>query len=165
MQFNPNIKYSVGQFMEVLPSSLSGLLIYLLNIMKIIKYNYKKAIYFSFMVLYIIYKYDIFSSFKQIGFGGIIIDICSILVFFIFYLIPFNAIKSEKYNNIIYNITNCTQGIYSLHDIIRQVLYSRVNIISHGKLSGCFIIFGISYFISFIGEKLTKKTKLVYLFA
>ena len=164
MHFDPNIAYSVGEIMEVMPSALSGLLIYSLNIMKIIKYNYKKAIYFSFMALYIIYNYNIFSSFKQICFGGIIIDICSILVFIIFYLIPFNAIKSEKCINNIYNITNYTQGIYSLHYIIKQVFYSKVNIIRHGKLSGCFIIFGISYCLSFIGEKLTKKTKLVYLF-
>ena len=164
IHFNPNIAYSVGEIMEVMPSALSGLLIYSLNIMKIIKYNYKKAIYFSFMALYIIYNYNIFSSFKQICFGGIIIDICSILVFIIFYLIPFNTNKSEKCNNIIFNITNYTQGIYSLHLIIRKVLYSKVNIIRYGKLSGCFIIFGISYSLSFIGEKLTKKTKLVYLF-
>ncbi len=163
-KYNPLIRYSIAQFVEVMPMSVSGSVIASLNIIPIIRKNVIKSIYFCCFGLYIIFNFNIFSNVKLFGFGGIILDIGSILLFIIFFLIPFNDIKSSVFKNIIFQITNFTQGIYIFHLLIQNMLNSKFNSIKNGYFSGCIIIYIITYFISFIGEKLTKKTKLVYLF-
>lgn len=164
-QYKPIIRYSIGQFVEVMPMSVSGSFIASLSIISKIKNYYKKVLYFSCVGLFIILKYNIFSNVKRFAFGGIILDVGSILFFFIFYLIPLDIIFKYPIIKIIINqLTNYTQGIYCFHLIVQRILFSRLNSINKGYLSGCIIIHILSYFISFIGEKLTRKTKLVYLF-
>lgn len=163
-KFKPIIKYSIAQFIEIMPLSISGSIMASLNIFSIIKKYEKKSIYFCCVGFYIIFKYNIFSYVNQFGFGGIIIDIGSVLLFIIFYLLPVENIKSTAFKEIIFQITNFTQGIYILHLLIYFILNSKFNSIKYGYFSGCIIIYILSYLISFIGEKITKKTKLVYLF-
>ena len=166
MQFHTIVQESVGQIIEVIPMSVSGSLLAHSNILPIIrKNNYNKLIiYFSLITLFVIFKYGIFTDIRKIAFCGIIVDIGSILLFIIFYLIPFNNIKSQQLEKILLNITKYSQGIYSLHLIIMYSLESKINSIKKKFFSGGLIIYIVSYLISFIGEKLTKKTKLVYLF-
>ena len=146
-----------------MPLSVSGSLFASLNIIPIIKKNYKKSLYFSSVALFIILKYNIFSEIILIGFGGILIEICSILLFIIFYSLPLNHNISPIFIKFINQLTNYTQGIYSLHLIIKKGLYTKVNLIKNGNFSGCFLIFVLSFFVSIIGEKITKNSKL-YLF-
>jgi hypothetical protein len=101
---------------------------------------------------------------KTIAFGGIILDVISILYFIIFYLLPINNIKSPIFRSIIFQIAKYTQGIYSLHLILFTALNIKFESIKTRSLKGCIIIYIFSYLISFVGEKLTKKTKLIHLF-
>ena len=161
-QFSGNIKLSIGIFVEVMPMSISGSLMASLNIVELInKYN-KKSIFLSCCWLIFIYNYNLFTNIKGLVYGGIILDICSILSFIIFYLNPINYIQSSIFYRIIYQITNYTQGIYSLHLIMQKFLNSKFITIKNGNFFGCVIIYILSYIISFIGEKITKKTKLIY---
>ena len=61
-------------------------------------------------------------------------------------------------------ITSYTQGIYCLHELIRDYLKIKISIVQNKTINGCFIIYLTAYFISFIGEVIFKKTKLKYLF-
>ena len=100
------------------------------------------------------FNYNVFSDIKSIAFGGIILDICSFLLFIIFYSFPFDILNPSIFNRIIFQITNYTQGIYSLHLILKIVLIHKFNSIKKGSFSGCFILYIFSYFLSFLGEKL-----------
>ena len=160
IQYSLIIQNSVGQFLEVMPMSVSGSIIASSNIFKIIQLYNKKVIYLSAIALIFIIKYNIFSDINLFAFGGMILDICSVLLFFIFYLFPLNNIKSPYIKKLINLITNNTQGIYSIHQLVRMALLSKVDQIKNGSFSGCVLIYIFSYFISFIGEKLTKRTKL-----
>jgi fucose 4-O-acetylase-like acetyltransferase len=162
--FGGNIKLSIGIFVEIMPMSISGSLLASLNIFELLNKHYKKTIFFAFGWLIIIYKYNIFTNIKGFVYGGIILDICSILSFIIFYLSPINYFQSHIFYKTIYQITNYTQGIYSLHLIMQKSLNSKFITVKNGNFIGCIIIYIFSYFISFIGEKITKKTKLKYLF-
>ena len=163
-QFNKSIKYSVGQFAEVMPLSVSGSLISCSNIFKILEKCRYKSIFFFFFVLYLIFNYDIFALKKKIGFGGLIVEIYSIVIFFLYYLLPLNNLNSYLCNNIIIKLTNYTQGIYCFHLILFHTLKNKINSIKNGCFSGIILLYILSYIISFIGEKITRNTKLVYLF-
>lgn len=163
-QYSLIIRNSVGELNEVMPMSVSGSIIASSNLLQIIQISYKKVIYFSCVGLFIILKYNIFSDINFFAFGGIILDVGSVLIFIIFYLLPLTSIKSLIINKIIKQIAKYTQGIYSIHQIIRFTLISKFNSIKKGTFIGVIIVYIFSFFISFIGEKITKKTKLVYLF-
>ena len=154
LRFNPIIRLSIGQFAEVMPMSASGSMIASLNLFKIINKYYKKVIFFSLTALFFIFKYNIFSDIKGFAFGGLILDIGSILLFIIFYSLPLNNIRNPIFHRIFYQVTNYTQGIYSLHLILRRALYYKINSIKDGTFEGCIILYIFCYIISFIGEKI-----------
>lgn len=162
--FSSVIRYSIAQYIEVMPMSISGSIIASLNLLSLFKKYIKKVYFFSFVGLYFIYNYNIFTEIKKFAYDGIILDVGSVLLFFIFYLFPLNCFDSSIINMILYQITNYTQGIYSLHLLLKKALNLKINQIKKGNYSGCVIIYILSYFISFLGEKLTRNSQLVYLF-
>lgn len=164
LQFSNVVRFSVGQIVEVMPLSVTGSVLASLNIFSKIQKYYRKTIYFSIIILFCILKYNIFTRMNIIAFDGIILDIGSIFLFILFYLIPINFMKYPIIRRIIDNLTNYTQGIYALHLITKNALYLKFNSIKNGDFTGCIIIYCFSYLISFVGEKITKKSKLVYLF-
>lgn len=163
-QFKNVIRHNIGQFLEVLPLAISGSVIAHFDLFQIIKKYYKNSIYLSFVCLFFLNRYNLFSKEVKIGFGGIVTNIYSILSFIIFFLLPINTINDSILYKIIYRLTNYTQGIYSFHIYTKLALNSKIDSIKNKSFLGCILIYIFSYFISFIGEKLTKKTKLVYLF-
>lgn len=158
------IRLSVGQFIEVLPLSLSGSILSSINIFSILKNKTKKTILFSFSCLFFIYKFNIFYEINSFAFDGIILEIGSVLAFIIFYLLGHDYEINQSLNNIINNITKYTNGIYIMHYMLIKALIKRINIVKSGTVLGCVFIYNISYFLSLIGEKLSKNTKLIYLF-
>ena len=60
-KFKPIIKYSIAQFIEIMPLSISGSIMASLNIFSIIRKYKKKSIYFCCIGFYIIFKFNIFS--------------------------------------------------------------------------------------------------------
>lgn len=162
--FGSSVRYSIGQIAEVMSLSIIGFIIGYLNILIIIQKYYKRTIFFSFIGLLFLFRYNIFSFISTNTFGGLTFDIGSILGFLLFYFLPLNNIKYQIFYKIICQITNYTQGIYSLHLLLDPVLANKINSVKSRSFNGCIIIYIVCYFISFLGEKLTRKTKLIYLF-
>ena len=104
-----------------------------------------KSIFFSIIVLYLIFNYDIFALKKKIGFGGLIVEICSIVTFFLYYLLPLNNLNSYLCNNIIIKLTNYTQGIYCFHLILFHTLKNKINSIKNGCFSGIILLYIFIY--------------------
>ena len=92
------------------------------------------------------------------------IDIIIVNLLIIFGLFPFDKIKDSKIITIIKLMTSYTGGIYYLHKEIRSIFKNYFVIIKNQYLSGCFLIYFISYWVCFIGTKLFSKTNLIYLF-
>ena len=162
-KFTPSVKLSVGVFVEMLPISVTGLLIAYFNVFKLIN-NRIFSIYFSFISLLFIIIYDLFSILDGVSFSGIVLNIGSIYLFVIFYLIPINYFRSITFTKYILIFTNYTQGIYCMHMILKVALNRKIDFIKNGSFIGCILIYIFCYIISFLGHKLTKKTKLIYLF-
>ena len=59
LQFKSIVQNSVGPFVEVMPTSVSGSIIASLNIFHIIKNYYKRIIFFAVFFLYFIYNFNI----------------------------------------------------------------------------------------------------------
>ena len=161
--FSPQVEYSLGCFVEMLPISVTGCMLSSHEIFSLIN-DKIKAIYFSIMCLFLIFFYDVFKFIKSISFSGISLNVGSILLFIIFYLIPFNYIKSTTFKNIILILTNCTQGIYSLHMTTMKFLSQIIIIFKYGSFISCIFLYIFCYLISYFGYKLTKNNKLIYLF-
>lgn len=92
------------------------------------------------------------------------IDIIIVNLLIIFGLFPFDKIKDSKIITIIKLMTSYTGGIYYLHKEIRSLFKNYFVIIKNQYLSGCFLIYFISYCVCIIGTKLFSKTNLIYLF-
>ena len=103
---------------------------------------------------------------KGFCYEGIIINFGSIPLFILFSLLPLNHIKNKTIINLIKCATQYTNGIYCLHSIISYYLREKLNIllVINREISGCIIIYLITYFISFINYSFLSKTKLKYLF-
>ena len=128
--------------------------------------NYYISIMFNLCIIAFFFQYsnlsyNIFSRygyFKQYTFGRFIeiIPFC-----FIGFIIP----SFNKY--IIYIIkivTSYTSGIYFLHTNVHRWTKTGIRLIKNGTISGCIIIYLISYFISLLGAKILGKNKYSCLF-
>ena len=151
---------SFGNYAEILPMSVSGCLLASINFFNLIKGNNNKTIILSCIILFLILKYKIFADLRVIAFGGIIRNIGAILLFIIFFLIPINEKEFPILSKIIYHLTNYTQGIYSLHLIVKIILENKIDFVKKGQISGCILIYTICYFISFFCIKFIKRIKL-----
>ena len=160
--FNYNVKFSVGYFVETIPFAASAFLLSFLRLEEKLKKHRKKVLMLIFIYLYFIIKYNIFLKAYGFNFQGIDKNIVSIFLFIEFYLIPFENLKPNFLYNFINACTRYTQGIYYLHLFISK----KIELILRIKSSFlyCFIIYLLGYFISFIGAKLVGKNILKYLF-
>ena len=137
--FSAKIKLSVGCFAEVFPMSFLGSIISSNNLFEV--NNKTKIILYSFISLLFILKYDVFSDINTFGFGGIKNHFGALLLFIIFYFLPMEEIKSDRFKKIIDQMTNYTQGIYSLHLIIKYIFNPKINYINNGSFLGCILIY------------------------
>ena len=162
------ISHSVGLIPELYPIVVTGLSLSSIEIIHLLNKNRIKSISLSILSLYIIRKNIVFSLIKGNFYQGISLNICAIFLFIIFSQISFNCTKKNKNENffifIIKNFTRYTGGIYYLHIIIYIHMGKLLLLIKKKTIVGCIIIYLICYSICFIGTKLTKSTKLSYLF-
>ena len=154
----------MGYFAETAPIAILSLSLASINFIKSLQNYGRKAIFFSVTFLYLLFNYNIFSEIRGFGYRGIIKIIGSMLLFIIFYLVPIGHIKFEKIIFFIKQASRYTQGIYWQHEIVRDYLEIKSNLIKNKTFAGCIIIYIISYLISFIGFKIFEKKKLKYLF-
>ena len=153
--YKNNIRLPLIDTITIFPLSLSGIIFAYSKKIDILKTYKTNSIFLSFVCIYALIKYNIF---VKIGtYAGIINIFASLFLFIGFYLLPLNNLPLWC-NKVINQITNYTNGVYCLHTKIFLI----VNI--DGTLISIFKLYLISYFISFLGEKITRKTKLKYLF-
>ena len=164
VNYSSLVRYSIGVFVEVLPLSVVGFIISSIDFFQIVKHCRGKTMLYSFIGLFFIFRYNIFIRIKNNNFAGFENNICSLFIFIIFYLLPLENINSEVLNICICQITNYTQGIYSLHLIVFLFLESNIKLKNIRNFGRCIFIYLISYLISFLGTKLFKKSKLIYIF-
>lgn len=164
IKFKSPIKGTLGYFSETIPIAVTSLSFSSLNIIQKCKDNRKKSLFFSIIILYYIFHYDIFTDYKGFAYKGIYKNIGSLCLFIFFFLLPFEKIHSKKVKSFIKQITSYTQGIYCLHSIVRYYLQSIIDLVKNYTFFGCIIIYCISYLISFIGIKILGKTKFKHLF-
>lgn len=163
-KYKNHVKFSVGYIAETIPLATTGLTISSIDLINKIKKYRIKNIIFLIMFIFILFKYNIFTSIKGFGKQGFMHNIGGLFFFILFSLFPLNNCKDKKIINIINNLTNFTPGIYFLHIIVYKTLKKCINLVRAKTLLGCIIIYLICYLISFIFYKKLKNTKLSYLF-
>lgn len=142
-----------------MPLSIVGIIIASKKLVEILKINTKISLFFSYLFIYFLFKYEVFVELG--GYKGIVHFFASLFFFVAFYILPLENINSCL-KKIIKHITSYTNGIYCMQrDMIPFV---RRNFHLIGTLKSCIIIYLLSYFISFLGNKILGKTRLKYLF-
>lgn len=162
--YNYNITFSVGYFVETYPLAVTGLTFSSLNIIRTLQKNRFKSIFFSIIFIFMLFKYDIFTLINGFGKQGLMLNIGSLLFFILFYLLPIEKVKIPNIYYFIRYITNYTAGIYFLHIFIYKILKNYITLIYKKTLLGCIIIYVTCYLICLIFYNKFKYTKLKYLF-
>lgn len=160
-QYKTIISMPIGNIIETLTIAMFAFSLRSINIFKYLSQKRNKYIFFSVFFLFIIFKYDIFSSLKGFSSAGIKQSIVSFLLFTIFFLSPINTLNF-RILVIIQQITKFTQGIYCLHFLIQcylKIIYNK-----KGTFFGVILLYLISYILSFIGFKIFKSSKMKFLF-
>ena len=156
--FKASIYKTVGRLIETIPIAwIAFALSYNKNILDELESSTYKSIFYSSIILFFIYKYDIFVHIdRHYFFSGIDKSIFAIFSFIVFYLLPLGK-SSERVKLFIKYITSYTLGVYCLHNILNK--YILIN-----DIKGCILIYLICYLLSFIGSKVVKSSKLKFLF-
>lgn len=157
--YKDNVRFSILGTFSIFPICITGFTIASINFLKILKEYRIKILIFSYISIFFLFKYDIFTNLG--GHKGIMNNIAAISFFFGFYFLPFENINS-KLRIIIIKATSYTQGIYCLQS--QMISFSRRIMYFNGTLKGCFMIYLTSFLMSLLGNKLFGKTKLKYLF-
>lgn len=161
INYNKNIKFSVGYFAETIPLAATGLSIASINIINKLKKNRMMTIFFSFSFLFMFFKYNIFTPVKGFGKQGIMYNIGGVSFFLIFSLIPCEVFNKKILIFIKY-FTSYTSGIYLFHIHIYKIFRFKIYLIKHHTFLGCLLIYFICYSISSLGYNIFKKNKLKY---
>ena len=121
-RYNSNIRYSIGNIIEMIPFAVVGLSIGSMKIIEKLERKKFYYIFFSFSLISFFYKYKVFINLKGFFFPGLINNIGAILLFIIFSLLPFSSLQNNRFFYLLKNISNYTGGIYYFHPIIRDYL-------------------------------------------
>lgn len=159
--YSQTITYTLGNIIETLPIAIEAFTFESIKIIERLKNHHKASKFFSFFGILFLIRYQIFTEPNGFSSKGVIYLFSSLLLFITFSSININ-IKNNYANRIIRQITSYTQGIYCLHFILYLNLKIIINI--KDTFSTCFLLYFTTYFISFIGFKITEKTSLKYLF-
>ena len=154
-----------GRFMEAIPNAITGYTFAYLNIINILKQYRLKAIFFSFSILIIISKYNIFDNLKTFKYGGLRLNVAASCIIILFSLLPFENIKSNTLIKLIKYFTSYTGGIYYMHYLVGKSYLIKIILKSlNGTIFGCMIIYLFCYSICYFGIKIFGKNKIKYMF-
>lgn len=155
---------NLGEIVEMMPFAINGIICSENNIIyKCIRFREKTLIICTF-IIYIIFYNELFIKPKGFLYPGIMLNFGAFILFCLFGTFPFELIKNKKIIFIIKLLTSFTGGIYYLHMIIFRYLKNQIKYIIKRSYKGCIIIYFLCFFICFIGNKLTIKSKLKFLF-
>lgn len=160
-------KENFGRMAEVFPFAVTGFHIASMKILDMIKFHKYKTLFLSIFIFYICNKFDLFADVSKIriSYAGLVLNINSICIIFIFFLIPSKIIESTTFlKSFLKNLTNFTGGIFYLHWNIIKYFQNIIYSIKEKNIFGCIIIYLICYFICLIGTCFFGKTRLKYLF-
>ena len=157
--YKRNIKLPILDTLSIMPLTSLGLNFASLKIVEIFSKKRKLALFFSFLFIYFLFKYDLFIDLG--GYKGIIHIFASSCFFIGFYLLPLEK-TYYLFQRIIKLFTRYTNGIYCLQP--KMIRFVRNKFHSPGTLKSCIIIYLLSYSVSLIGNITLGKTKLKYLF-
>ena len=160
-QYTSKIWMSVGNLVETLPIAIGAFSFSSNNLFLLLKKRNPKIVYFCVFFFFLTSNFHVFAFLNGQASPGLKPLFNSILLFTIFYVLPFENLSS-KILDIINIITKYTQGIYCLHSV--SLLYMNKFIDKKRTFIGSIFLYILTYFISFIGFKLSEKTKLKYLF-
>ena len=97
---------------------------------------------FTPIILFFIFKYDIFIDINGFCYKGIIMNFGSIPLFIYFSLLPINNINNIKILRFIKCSTQYTNGIYCMHSIIAYYLRkANFILLINREISGYFILY------------------------
>lgn len=133
-EYKNHVKYPILDTLSILPITVSGINFASLNLIEIFKENKTKTLFFSYLFIYMLFKYDIFIELG--GYKGIINVFTSISFFIGFYLLPLNNIPTF-FKNLIKTLTSYTNGIYCVHS--RFINLVRVCFGLEGTFKSCII--------------------------
>ena len=154
-----NIRMPILDTLSIFPLSVFGFTFASTKIIKILKRKMIINLFFYYLSIYFLFKYNIFIDLG--GYNGIVHIFASSFFFIGFYLLPLDNIYSWI-QIIIKQVTSYTNGIYCLQS--KMIRFVKIKFHSVGTFKSCIIIYLLSYFFSFIGMKILGKTKLKYLF-
>lgn len=153
----------ISYIFEMMPIAVTGLILRNIDILKKISNDKKNAFFFSIIVLYFIYNYNVFGEIKGFNFVGLKLNIAGICLFISFSLIPFNKINNKFILSIIKIITRYTGGIYYSQNTTFNVL-KKIDYLNQNPFIKCFMIYIFGFLICFVFTKIFKNNRLKYLF-
>lgn len=156
-------KYTFGRLFEIIPYCIIGYILASLKLAHILsKYRIISINIFVSILLFNL-KYKIFFEIEGFGYQGSKLFISSISLFLIFSLIPNEKIGNKYIIKIIRFISIYTPGVYFIH--LTVIYYSNIfSLFNNRSLTDSIIIYIISFFISFFGKLIFRKTILINLF-
>lgn len=158
------ITFSIRRLPDTFIYSLTGFYLSSIRFIDIIKKHKKKALCFSFIILYSIKNYEIiFKNHPHLRY--FIIELGALCIFTLFSVLPFDETKNINLRNSIKFITNFTGGIFYIHPkIIKWTTISIFQRIHNKILLSSISNYFVCFFICFFCSKLFSKTFLKYLF-
>ena len=155
IKYIDEIRSLIQDISKVLFFSSIGITLASTRSISFFKKDRKRTYFFCIYILYLMHDFltiiNFFHYMRCALFG-----LGSTVLFIMFAIAPLETIKSKKLIIIINYITNYSGGIYYLHMKVKELLNNKILMIKNGTLSGCFLIYIICYFISFLGIKLLK---------
>lgn len=157
--YKKSVIYSIWHTIGIFPLFILGIIFASLKIIENIKLNRNKVLFFSWIFIIFLFKYNIFRELE--GYNGIIYNFAASFFFMFFHLLPFENIHISM-KKLIKQMTNYINGIYCLHTKIIHLV--RIYFGLSGNLKACIIVYLIAYLVSYVGIKLFGKTRIKYLF-
>ena len=160
------INLNLGTIGEMVPIAVTSISFSSINLTTKLKYYKKRILFFSTIIIYILFKYDIFIKYEGFRYPEILLNnFAAIFLFIFFSLIPLEKLtnKNQLYFFFINNITKFTGGIYYLHLIFFNFL-KKSELIKNFSFFECIIIYFLCYFICLFSKNcsifyLSKKKK------
>lgn len=153
-----------GMFCESIPFAITGFTLGYYKVIDLFQKNRIKTLILSFSIYKVSMDFNIFSSVKGVAYQGIILNIQSISLIFVFSLLPFDKIKNIIILKFLTIITNYNAGVYYLHIPIHSYFMDYIDAIKKRTFYGSIMTYFICYVICFFGALLFSKTPIKYLF-
>ena len=156
--YHDNIKHTVGLIVEMMPITVTGLILKSINLIEKLRIIRKQSLLLIFIIFILILHIDFIIR------PGIIINIGAILLFSFFGIMLINEKLNKNIIVIISNITKYTGGVYYLHTVVRNIIIEKISLVKNRNYFGAIIIYILCFLVCLIGNKILGKTELKYLF-